>query len=88
MTPTPEITIPKAGAMTLNRFRQLRETGMCDFTQRLDPPHNQRMAHCRVCLGTCAPGTAHGYDEYMSDGYRFTRRYVCESCFTESRGNR
>lgn len=73
-------TIPKAGAMSARAFCALRDDGYCDFTPRLDRPHNSRNARCRVCRVHLAPGKGLGYDEYMSDGYRFVRRYVCESC--------
>lgn len=73
--------IPRAGAMTLAAFYRLLDSGMADFTQRADPPYNQRTIRCRICRTTVSAGGAHGYDEYMTGGYRFSRRYICDGCF-------
>lgn len=82
MTPrTATIRIPRAGTMTPGRFAQMRAAALADFTQRGDDPKNKRTVRCRVCGAVCGPRSAHGYDEYMTDGYRFVRRYVCGGCF-------
>mgnify|MGYP001611051421 FL=1 len=74
------MNIPRAGSMTVFAFRQLRECGKADFEQRADPPRNARAVTCRVCRASVKKGEAFGYDEYMTDGYRFSRRYVCAAC--------
>jgi len=76
--------IPRRGAMTLTAFARLRDDAMADFTQRADPPRNTRQVRCRVCLTHIALGTGWGYDEYMTDGYRFARRYVCDRCYADT----
>jgi hypothetical protein len=78
-------TIPRAGTMTTVTFHKMREAALADFTQRGDPPCNSRLARCRVCRATLGVGEGLGYDEYMTDGYRFTRRYVCASCEAATR---
>ena len=82
-----------AALLALASFRQLVAESKADFTQRADPPHNRRVAHCRICRAAIAipAGTGHGYryDEYISDGYRyrFARRYryryICAPCRSE-----
>ena len=67
--------------MTMTAFRKMCDAGMADFTPRADQPHNVRAARCRVCCAVLVAGQGHGYDEYMTDGYRFSRRYVCGACF-------
>mgnify|MGYP001564347885 CR=1 FL=1 len=76
-------SIPRSGAMTLGAFRRLIHDGMADFTHRADAPENLRVAHCRICRTAIARSAGRGYDEYMRDGYRFVRRYVCAECFAK-----
>lgn len=72
--------IPRAGLMTISAFRRLYENGMADFERRADPVHNLLPVLCRVCRVKVPTGKAFGYDEYMTDGYRFSRRFVCAGC--------
>lgn len=77
--------IPSAACMSASAFRQMRSDGVADFTKRADPAHNQRRATCRVCRCSIPKGEGFGYDEYMTDGYRFNRRYVCAKCEEKTR---
>jgi hypothetical protein len=56
---------------------------VADFTHRADPPRNQRAVGCRICRVLVGAGQAHGFDEYMRDGYRFARRYICGACMRQ-----
>lgn len=70
---------------TVEQFRRWRDGGMADFASGIGPAHNTRAAHCRVCGAALAAGVGLSYVEFMSDGYRFSYRYVCVSCEKDSR---
>ena len=72
--------IARVGAMTRPAFARLREAGMADFDMQGETTTNTRNVRCRVCRKPLTPGSAIAYHEFMTDGYRFSRRYVCADC--------
>lgn len=76
--------IPKAGRMTVEKFRVLRDKAYADFNGPV-PRTNQRAARCRVCRKALKKGEGIGYFEFMEDGYRGNAKYVCHSCEEKSR---
>ena len=47
-------------------------------------PTNQRVATCGRCGGVLPKATGVPYNEFLSDGYRATTKYLCGPCFTSA----
>ena len=42
--------------------------------------NNQRACRCGRCNKRLAKGEGRGYNEFMTDGYRCTIKYLCNDC--------
>lgn len=61
----------------MERFDALEEAGWLDLEWG---GCNQRSCHCGRCDKPLSKGEGQGYNEFMTDGYRFTTKYLCVDC--------
>ena len=63
------------------KFDQLRERGYIDLNSGAwDFAANVRAAKCGRCGTPLMKGQGAAYNEFMSDGYRATTKYLCCGC--------
>lgn len=63
-----------------SKLRLLREAGYADFDEPRLLHGNKKRARCRACGIFLATGGGVPYNEFMSDGYRYSLRFVCPGC--------
>lgn len=63
-------------------FDRLLAAGRLDFDSGAwDHESNLRFAHCGRCGQKIWPGEGKPYNEFMTDHFRATTRYLCSECW-------